>query len=56
MTPLIPIPGEKVQGGNTARVDVWARGFWRSGQNVFFDLRVTNPFTQTVVKLPHSQI
>ena len=25
-----------------ARLDVRARGFWRSGQNAFFDVRVTN--------------
>ena len=25
-----------------ARVDVRARGFWRQGQNAFFDVRVTN--------------
>ena len=27
---------------NDARVDVRARGFWRDGQNAFFDVRVTN--------------
>ena len=27
---------------NDARPDVRARGFWRSGQNAFFDVRVTN--------------
>ena len=26
-----------------ARLDVRARGFWRRGQNAFFDVRVTNP-------------
>ena len=25
-----------------ARLDIRARGFWRSGQNAFFDVRVTN--------------
>ena len=25
-----------------ARLDVRARGFWREGQNAFFDVRVTN--------------
>ena len=25
-----------------ARIDVRARGFWRQGQNAFFDVRVTN--------------
>jgi hypothetical protein len=27
---------------NGARLDVRARGFWRNGQNAFFDVRVTN--------------
>ena len=26
-----------------ARLDIRARGFWRSGQNAYFDVRVTNP-------------
>ena len=26
-----------------ARLDVRSRGFWRAGQNAFFDVRVTNP-------------
>ena len=26
-----------------ARLDVRARGFWREGQNAYFDVRVTNP-------------
>ena len=25
-----------------ARLDIRARGFWRDGQNAFFDVRVTN--------------
>ena len=25
-----------------ARLDIRARGFWREGQNAFFDVRVTN--------------
>ena len=25
-----------------ARLDIRARGFWRAGQNAFFDVRVTN--------------
>ena len=27
---------------NDARLDIRARGFWRQGQNAFFDVRVTN--------------
>ena len=28
--------------GDEARLDIRARGFWRRGQNAFFDVRVTN--------------
>ena len=28
--------------GDDARLDVRARGFWRDGQNAYFDVRVTN--------------
>ena len=28
---------------DNARLDVRARGFWRDGQNAYFDIRVTNP-------------
>ena len=28
--------------GDDARLDVRARGFWRDGQNAFFDVRITN--------------
>ena len=42
---LQPVTGERLQAGNAAgdeaRLDVRARGFWRHGQNVFFDVRVT---------------
>ena len=29
--------------GNDTRLDVRARGFWRHGQNAYFDIRVPNP-------------
>ena len=44
---LQPVEGGKYQkSANTsveARPDIRARGFWRDGQNAFFDVRVTNP-------------
>ena len=54
-----PIPGEIIEGGivsEGARVDIRARGFWRNGQNAYFDVRVTNPLAQSAVKLPLSKI
>ena len=45
--PLQPVTGGIYQkSANTreeARPDVRARGFWRDGQNAYFDVRVTNP-------------
>jgi hypothetical protein len=42
--PLQPLEGESIPGlvGDEARPDVRARGFWRNGQNAFFDICVTN--------------
>ena len=45
--PLQPVVNKESYGrsANTsdeARLDVRARGFWRQGQNAFFDVRVTN--------------
>ena len=50
--PLQPVPaGNKFQlSANTkeeGRTDVRARGFWRDGQNAFFDVRVTNADCQS---------
>ena len=30
------------RAGDEARPDIRARGIWRQGQNVFFDIRLTN--------------
>ena len=42
--PLQPLEGEAITGltGEEARPDIRARGFWRSAQNAYFDIRVTN--------------
>jgi len=43
---LQPITSEQLPRSantdNNARLDIRARGFWRRGQNAFFDVRVTN--------------
>ena len=45
--PLQPLENEVLPSGaiegDGAKLDVRARGFWRKGQNAFFDVRVTNP-------------
>ena len=44
--PLQPVTEERLTAstliGDEARPDVRARGFWRNGQNAYFDIRVTN--------------
>ena len=42
---LQPVNGEQVVGltGYEARPDVRDIGVWRKGQNAYFDIRVTNP-------------
>ena len=49
--PLQPLTGELLRGGSAivgdeARLDVRARGFWQTGQNAFFDIRVFNPLAK----------
>ena len=45
--PLQPVTNEQLPTGSIqgddARLDVRARGFWRKGQNAYFDVRVTKP-------------
>ena len=38
----VEFPQRSVNTSNEARLDVRAKGFWREGQNAFFDVRVTN--------------
>ena len=44
--PLQPTTGfsfrPSTNTSNDARLDIRARGFWRQGQNAFFDVRITN--------------
>ena len=41
---LQEIANEKIPGNTNdqARLDIRARGVWKSGQNAFFDIRLTN--------------
>ena len=43
-------------GGDEARLDIRARGFWRRGQNAFFDVRVTNINAESQVDQSLEQI
>ena len=56
--PLQPLDGENLPGlsGDEARPDVRARGFWRNGQNAFFDIRVTNTNSSSQANLSAERI
>ena len=56
--PLIPIVGENVSGNSAdaARVDIRARGFWRPAQSAYFDVRVTNPLSESAMKTALSRV
>ena len=53
--PLQPLTGEQLSAGSIkgdeARLDVRARGFWRRGQNAFFDVRITNTNSKSVANV-----
>ena len=45
--------------GNTAeaaRLDIRAKGFWRNGQDSYFDVRITNPLSATAMKCTPSSM
>ena len=42
--------------GDESRLDFRARDFWRKGQNAFFDIRVTNPNSESLIKTPVEKI
>jgi len=57
--PLQPMQSVQTEAGNTAdeaRLDIRARGFWRQGQNAYFDVRVTNPLSASSMNLPLSKV
>ena len=56
--PLQPLEGEIINGliGVNAKPDVRARGFWREGQNAFFDVRITNTNSESQRHLPSEKI
>ena len=52
---MTELPGEKLRyrTGNKeddARVDVSARNFWRFGDKIFLDIRISNPIADTHTK------
>ena len=53
---LQPLNGEQVSSGSVtgdeARLDIRARGFWRSGQSAFFDIRVSKTMQIQPVHYP----
>ena len=50
------IPTEIGNAADEARLDIRAKGFWRAGQDGYFDIRVTNPLAASAMKLPLSSI
>ena len=58
--PLQPLSNEHLPRGankrSDARLDVRARGFWRRGQNAYFDIRVTNASAASQINAPLQSI
>ena len=56
--PLQPLQGEIINGlaGVNAKPDVRARGFWREGQNAFFNVRITNTNSESQRHLTSEKI
>ena len=56
--PLQPLEGKIINGlsGVNAKPDVRARGFWREGQNAFFDVRITNTNLESQRQLTSEKI
>ena len=55
---LQPVDGEIVNGllVDNARPDIRASGFWRAGQNAFFDVRITNTNSPTQQNVPTEKV
>ena len=57
---LQPLNGEQVSNGSVtgdeARLDIRARGFWRTGKSAFFDIRVTNTNANSARAVSSSQM
>jgi hypothetical protein len=45
------IPTEIGNSADEARLDIRAKGFWRAGQDAYFDTRVTNPLAASAMKM-----
>ena len=50
------IPTNIGNSADAARLDIRAKGFWRSGQDAYFDVRVTNPLAASAMKIPLSKV
>ena len=58
---LIPLDNEhfhfrSATTGDEARLDIYARRFWRRGQNAFFDIRITHINSTSNRHLPAEEI